>query len=205
MWENNLLCHAFERKTAWYNIYVGTVWKVYNSRINRRFMSDRPLQKLGTDITELRGGVKTQQERLYLSVVADFATGELIGHSTSAHPNTEFVLNSIRPVMELAQAVPHVTTIHSDQGVQYQSGQYQHELKQHRIKQSMSLKSTPLDNAPTESVIHQLKVGTILNNSYETKEELINAINSWIDFYNNHKVRQSNNWHTTTNIRVAYT
>ena len=204
MRENNLLCHAFKRKTTRYNSYVGTVGRVHNNKINRRFMSDRPLQKLGTDVTELRWGSKTQQERLYLSVVVDFATGELIGHSTSDHPNTQFVLNSVRPVLELAQRVPYVTTIHSDQGVQYQSGEYQHELKHRRIKQSMSRKSTPLDNAPTESVIHQLKVGTTLNNTYETKEELLKALDQWIYFYNNHRVRRSNNWHTPTHSRMSY-
>lgn len=204
MRENNLLCHAFKRKTTRYNSYVGTVGHVHNNKINRRFMSDRPLQKLGTDVTELRWGSRTQQERLYLSVVVDFATGELIGHSTSEHPNTQFVLNAIRPVLELAQSVPYVTTIHSDQGVQYQSGEYQHELKKRRIKQSMSRKSTPLDNAPTESVIHQLKVGTTLNNVYETKESLLKAIDEWIYFYNNHRVRRSNNWQTPIHSRMAY-
>lgn len=204
MRENDLLCHAFKRKNARYNSYAGTVGAVHDNKINRRFMSDRPLQKLGTDVTELRWGSKTLKERLYLSVVVDFATGEIIGHSTSLHPNTDFVLQSIRPVIKLATKVPYVTTIHSDQGVQYQSGDYQRVLKQQRIKQSMSRKSTPLDNAPTESVIHQLKVGTTLNNHYETKEELCLAIEDWITFYNKYRVRHANNWSTPTESRMDY-
>ena len=68
----------------------------------------------------------------------------------------------------------------------------------------MSRKSTPLDNAPTESIIHQLKVGTTLNNHYETKDELCFAIEQWITFYNKYRVRQSNNWRTPTESRIAY-
>ncbi|WP_082593424.1 IS3 family transposase [Secundilactobacillus kimchicus] len=50
---HNLLCHAFDRRTKKYNSHVGTV--VFSpNRLNRRFMTDRPYQKIMTDVTELR-------------------------------------------------------------------------------------------------------------------------------------------------------
>ncbi|WP_252897966.1 DDE-type integrase/transposase/recombinase [Amylolactobacillus amylophilus] len=94
-----------------------------------RFSTDRPLQKIGTDVTEARFGSQTTDERIYISLFTDFFSGEILSYSTSLHPNTEFVLESLNPVLEMVKDVPYKTTIHSDQGTQYQSGKYHSALK----------------------------------------------------------------------------
>ena len=54
MRENNLLCQAFNRRTKKYNSYKGTVGTVAHNRLNRRFKTDCPFQKIVTDVTEFR-------------------------------------------------------------------------------------------------------------------------------------------------------
>ena len=54
MRENNLLCQAFNRRTKKYNSYKGTVGTVDHNRLNRRFKTDCPFQKIVTDVTEFR-------------------------------------------------------------------------------------------------------------------------------------------------------
>jgi len=114
-------------------------------------MTDRPLQKIGTDVTEARWGSETTDERLYLSIFTDFYSEEILSYSTSLHPNTNFVIKSLLPVLKITKDTGYLSTIHSDQGTQYQSGKYQRMLRRNHIRQSMSRKSSPCDNAPTES------------------------------------------------------
>lgn len=66
---------------------------------------------------------------------------------------------------EVAKGVPYLTTIHSDQGIQYQSNKHQMILRHSKIRQSMSRKSTPYDSSPTESLIHKMKMWTVLDHN----------------------------------------
>jgi len=204
MKQNDLLSHSYEKKTAKYNSYEGSKGGEHKNHINQRFMTDRPLQKIGTDVTEARWGFETTDERLYLSIFTDFYSGEILSYSTSLHPNTDFIIDSLLPILEVTKDTGYLTTIHSDQGTQYQSGKYQRILKRNHIRQSMSRKSSPCDNAPTESLIHQLKIGTVLNHKYATQKQLEQAISKWIKFYNNKRIRQSNNWLTPVEMRNKY-
>lgn len=204
MFQNDLLSHSYKKKTAKYSSYEGSQGGECKNHIKGRFSTDRPLQKIGTDVTEARFGSQTTDERIYISLFTDFFSGEILSYSTSLHPNTEFVLESLNPVLEMVKDVPYKTTIHSDQGTQYQSGKYHSALKKYKVKQSMSRKSSPCDNAPTESLIHQLKVGTVLNHRYKTQQDLEQAISNWVNYYNYKRIRQSNNWQTPNEMRNTY-
>ncbi|WP_369126397.1 IS3 family transposase, partial [Salmonella enterica] len=63
-----LKCTKFSSKTRKYNSYKGKVGKIAQNRLNRRFMTPIPLQKLGTDVTEF---TCTNDEKLYLSHIID--------------------------------------------------------------------------------------------------------------------------------------
>ncbi|REI24095.1 IS3 family transposase, partial [Staphylococcus felis] len=68
MKEHHLTCTKFKHKTRKYNSYRGTIGKVAKNILKRRFNTDRPYQKVVTDITEfkLRDGTKA-----YLSPFMD--------------------------------------------------------------------------------------------------------------------------------------
>ncbi|CAI2674537.1 hypothetical protein AKUH3B209X_PPKS00380 (plasmid) [Apilactobacillus kunkeei] len=54
MKNEGLLCNSYKRKIRKYNSYKGTCGKVASNRLRRRFTTDRPYQKIVTDVTELR-------------------------------------------------------------------------------------------------------------------------------------------------------
>ncbi|EHE85010.1 putative transposase [Latilactobacillus curvatus CRL 705] len=62
-----------------------------------------------------------------------------------------------RAVKKIPKDLEYRTTIHSDQGFQYQHQDWTNILKEHRIFQSMSRKATCLDNASMESFFHIMK------------------------------------------------
>ncbi|WP_429970903.1 IS3 family transposase [Fructilactobacillus sp. Tb1] len=185
-----LLCTAYERKTRKYNSYKGKRGKVSPNRINRRFKTDRPLQKIVTDVTEIRWGNNTMNERAYFTAYMDLYNNEIITWSISLHPTVEFV---VKPLAELVLARPELKyrmTVHSDQGFQYQNAKFVNILKDNKVFQSMSHKATCLDNACIESFFNQLKVGTTHNFSYDSYSKLKSAVNKYVHKYNNYRIKE---------------
>jgi len=80
-------------------------------------------------------------------------------------------------------------TVHSDQGIQYQTNTWRQTLKKHHIFQSVSRRATCLDNAPMESFFHTMKVELYYEHHYQTKQELIKAMKEWIEYYNQDRIK----------------
>ena len=190
MRELQLLSTAFNKRTRKYNSYRGNVGTVAKNLINRRFFTDRPYQKLVTDVTEVRQGTKTIDERAYFTCIYDLFSGEILSHQVSKHPTVEFtttVLN--RAVKKIPKNLKYRTTVHSDQGFQYQHQDWTHILKEHRIFQSMSRKATCLDNAAMESFFHIMKAEAFYQKETDTYETLVSQISVWIDDYNFSRIK----------------
>ncbi|UIF30312.1 IS3 family transposase [Levilactobacillus brevis] len=189
MRENNLLCTAFKRQTKKYNSYKGTVGKIARNRLNRNFKTNRPFQKIVTDVTEVRWGHQTVNERAYFTAYIDLYNGEILEWAISQHPTVKFVTDPLERLIVRRPKVPYRMTIHSDQGFQYQNCRYISILKEARVFQSMSRKATCLDNAVAESIFHILKVETVHNHSYSSYQELAAAITEYVDYYNYHRIK----------------
>lgn len=188
--EQHLQSSAYTRKNRKYNSYKGTIGKVAPNRLNRRFKTDRPYQKLTVDVTELRWGDKSAEHRCYLEPVMDLYSGEILTFNISLHPTVEFALKPLHEALEALPNLPYRTTVHSDQGFQYQHQRWVKELKEHHIFQSMSRKATCLDNAAMESFFHLLKCETVHLHDYQSYEEVAKAALEWIYYYNNNRIKQ---------------
>ncbi|UQS86167.1 IS3 family transposase (plasmid) [Nicoliella spurrieriana] len=188
MKSNHWLSTAYSRKLRKYNSYKGQVGKISKNLINRKFKTDRPYQKLTTDISEFRYGSLDTDHRIYLSPIMDLYSGEIISFNISDHPTVECVMKPLEDVIERIKGLKYRTTIHSDQGIQYQSHVWQHTLTTNNIFQSMSRKGNCLDNSPMESFFHIMKAEAI-ETAYDSKENLVSAMKLWIDYYNNHQIK----------------
>ncbi|MCM2587611.1 IS3 family transposase [Lactiplantibacillus plantarum] len=188
MREQDWLCGAFNRQKRKYNSYKGTVGVIAPNRLKRRFKTDRPYQKLVTDVSEFRYGNQSQNERVYLEPVLDLFNGEVLAFNISDHPTVEFALKPLKEALNRIPVLDYRTTFHTDQGFQYQHRHWQNTLKEHHVFQSMSRKATCLDNAAMESFFHIMKV-EVMDEHFETKTALIEAMNEWIDFYNHRRIK----------------
>lgn len=188
MTEQTWLCQAFNRQKRKYNSYKGTIGRIAKNRLKRRFITDRPYQKLVADVSEFRYGNMGQNDRVYLEPIMDLFSGEILAFNISEHPTVEF---AIKPLKEALNGIPKLnyrTTVHTDQGFQYQNGSWRRTLKEHHIFQSMSRKATCLDNASMESFFHIMKV-EMMDTHYDKKADLIQSMTEWIDFYNNRRIK----------------
>ena len=96
-----------------YRSYKGNVGKIAPNILNRQFKSDKPYEKLVTDVTEF----KVCNEKVYLSPVMDLFDREIVAHSISLNPSfaqTKEMLNRLFAKLP-SDATP---LLHSDQGRQ---------------------------------------------------------------------------------------
>lgn len=96
--------------------------------------------------------------RAYLEPIYDLYNGEVLSFNMDLYPTVAFAIKPLKEVLNKLHQLPYRTTVHTDQGFQYQNQQWVRELKAYHVFQSMSRKGTCLDNAAMESFFH------ILNN-----------------------------------------
>ena len=180
-------CTKFSRKSRRYSSYKGTVGKIAKNRINRRFTTSIPLQKLLTDVTEFKC---LNDEKLYLSPIMDLYNREIISFKVLKRPTLDLALDPLKEAISvLGKHAQYRTTIHSDQGWHYQHNSWVKTLKKHDIFQSMSRKGNCLDNSPMENFFGLLKQEMYYGEEKVTYASLKNRIENYIDYYNNKRIK----------------
>ena len=114
--------------------------------------------------------IATWEGWLYLAVVLDLFTRQVVGWSMSERIASRWVVDAL----ERAVSGPTSTSgliAHSDRGVPYASEPYQRTLTSHGIAGSMSRRGDGWDNAPAESFFATLKKELVPHEVYETRTE----------------------------------
>lgn len=184
-------CTKFWRKSRKYNAYKGKVGKTVPNRLKRRFKARYPLLKIVTDVTEFK---TSDSKKLYLSPLMDLFNSEIIAWNMSAHPTLDFVMEPLEETLSIIdEHATYRTTIHSDQGWQYQHQQWVKTLEEHKVFQSMSRKGNCLDNSPMENFFGILKQEIYYGEPLLTYDELEEKINKYINAYNNKRIKEKLN------------
>ncbi len=127
--------------------------------------------------------IRVQREHYYLFVIIDLYSRKVIGHrltkSLEAIELVELMVSTYK-----SRNNPKNLIFHSDQGLQYTSLVFKKNLKKNDITQSFSKKACPYDNSIAESFFASLKKEEIYRHIYKSFEELKNAIDKYIEFYN---------------------
>jgi putative transposase len=123
--------------------------------LNRQFVQTEPERVGGTDITYI--WIPPLRRFAYLSIVKDFATGEILAHHVSLSLTIPLATTTIALLKGRLRARMVGFMLHSDQGVHYTHPAYQGALMQYEVIQSMSRKGNCIDNASTESFFGHLK------------------------------------------------
>ena len=175
------------RQKRKYSSHKGDVGKKAENLIQRQFESSKTMEKCYTDVTEFAIPASTQ--KLYLSPVLDGFNSEIIAYNLSTSPNLE----QVKTMLEQAFTDKHYenTTLHSDQGWQYQHDSYHRFLESKGIQASMSRKGNSPDNGMMESFFGILKSEMFYGyeKSFESLNQLEQAIVDYIDYYNNKRIK----------------
>ena len=158
------------------------------NHLDQEFNVQAPNQAWVTDITYIR----TYEGWLYLAVVIDLISRQIIGWSMQPKMHTDLVLNAL--IMAVWRRKPkNEVLVHSDQGSQYTSIDWQNFLKSHKLTCSMSRRGNCYDNAVAESFFQLLKRERIKRKIYKTRDEARQDIFNYIEMFYNPVRRHSHN------------
>ena len=156
--------------------------------LNREFKVQQPNTVWVTDITYIR----TYEGWLFLAVVIDLFSRQVIGWSMSSRIDTNLVLDAITMACWRRKPKQEVI-VHSDQGCQYTSYDWRSMLKSQNMLASMSRKGNCWDNACAESFFSLLKRERIRRKIYKNHEEAKCDIFNYIELFYNSIRRHGNN------------
>lgn len=154
--------------------------------VQRRFTPAAPNQLWSGDITY----IPTDEGWLYLAVVLELHSRQVVGWSLQVHMQTSLVKDAMLMAC-FRRRPPHGLIFHSDRGSQYCSKDFQDVLEQWGVHSSMSRKGNCWDNAPTESLWGRLKTACIQGRQHATREQARQAVMDWLGFYNHSRLHST--------------
>ena len=199
---------SFTRKKRKYSSYRGKVGNVAPNRIHRRFETHIPHQKITTDTSEFKYYEIDEKgkmiiKKLYLDPFMDMCSSEIISYGISQRPSAQNIMIALNKVIEITSDCKYRRTFHSDQGWAYQMKAYVHMLKENKIFQSMSRKGNCLDNSVMENFFAIMKQEMYYGVTYYSYEELKIAIEKYIKYYNEQRIKEKLGWMSPVEYRLS--
>jgi putative transposase len=159
---------------------------VADNLLRQDFKAEKPNTKWVSDISY----VWTMEGWLYLAVIIDLYSRQVVGWAMGDRLKSELVIKAIKQA--IGRRNPGFGCIfHSDRGVQYACEDFRAVLTAHGFIQSMSRKGNCYDNAVAESFFHTLKVEHVYDYRYETRAEAQQSIFIWIEMVYNRQRKHS--------------
>jgi putative transposase len=168
--------------------------------VKRDFTAQRPGTKVVGDITYIR----TWQGWLYLAVLTDCATREVIGYAMAEHMRTELVCDAVAMAMRNGR-LDADCIMHSDRGTQYTSTEYREKLVELGLRHSVGRTGQCWDNALAESFFASLKNERVHHMVYPTRKAAKEDIARYIElFYNHRRIHSALGYRTPHEVRTEY-
>lgn len=153
--------------------------------LNRNFVANNPNEKWLTDVTEFK---LTNGSKAYLSAILDLCDNSIISYVLGRSNNNKLVFDTLDKAIE---SNPTATPLfHSDRGFQYTSKTFKYKLNEINAIQSMSRVGRCIDNGPMEAFWGTLKVEMYYLRKFDTFDELKQAIDDYIEFYNKKRLQK---------------
>ncbi len=145
-----------------------------------------------SDITH----IPTDEGNLFLTVVLDMASRQIVGWSISDNLEQDGVLRAIQMAV-MREGLTSGRLFHSDRGSQYTSYATRALLEKYGMRQSMSGTGNCYDNAPMESFFKTLKHELVHWRQYRTRQEACTSLVDYIEcYYNNRRIHSSIGYQT---------
>lgn len=164
--------------------------------LNREFTAYEFGEKWLTDVTEMKYGTSS---KAYLSAILDLGDKSIVSFVIGHANNNALVFKTF----DLAhEKYPDAKPIfHSDRGFQYTTKTLKKKLDDAGMTQSMSRVSRCIDNGPMEAFWGMLKSEMYYLKSFNSYNELEQAIIDYIDYYNNQRYQKRLNCMTPLEYR----
>ena len=186
MKEEGLIVITIKEKK--YSSYKGEISPEVENIVNRDFHSEKPNEKLLTDITEF----SIPAGKVYLSPMIDCFDGMISAWSIGTSPNAELVNTMLDTTIAGLKEDEH-PIVHSDRGCHYRWPGWIQRMEENHLIRSMSKKGCSPDNSACEGFFGRLKNEMFYKRDWKgiTTNEFIEMVNNYITWYNNDRIKQS--------------
>jgi putative transposase len=180
---------AVTRKRRRYGSYMGEISPAPDNLLNRDFSASSPNEKWLTDITEFQ----IPAGKVYLSPMIDCFDGMVVSWSIGTRPDAELVNTMLDAAIETVTASGDRPVVHSDRGGHYRWPGWLSRIADAKLTRSMSRKGYSPDNAACEGFFGRLKTELFYSRNWlsTTIEEFVTALNSYIRWYNEARIKIS--------------
>ena len=142
-------------------------------------------------------------KKLYFDPFMDMYNSEILSYSISEHPSANGIMGALEKAIQITSDCPYRRTFHSDQGWAYQMKSYANQLRKNRIFQSMSRKGNCYDNSLMENFFGVMKQEMYYGQIYYSFAELQKAIEKYIKYYNEQRIKQKLGWMSPVEYRLS--
>lgn len=176
------------KKLQPHNSYKGEITPAPPNLINRDFHAEAPNMKWLTDVTEM----VAKDGKVYLSPMIDCYDGFIVCHTRSRHPDAKLANTMLKEAIATLRKGEH-PILHSDRGGLYRGLDWISIVEEAGLVRSMSKKGCSPDNAACEGFFGRMKNEMYYGYGWEkrTVAELMDAIDEYIDWYNNVRIKMS--------------
>lgn len=171
-----------------YSSYKGEITPEVDNIINRDFHAEQPNTKWLTDITEFA----IPAGKVYLSPVIDCFDGMVVKWNIGTTPDSILVNKMLEDAIGTLLLSEH-PLVHTDRGCHYRWTGWIERMQAAGLTRSMSKKGCSPDNAACEGFFGRLKNEMFYGRSWVgvSMDDFINEINSYIEWYNTKRIKQS--------------
>ena len=153
--------------------------------LNRDFSAKGIHEKWLTDVTEFK---YADGKKAYLSAILDLGDKSIVSYVFGKSNNNALVFETFDvAINNYPEAKP---IFHSDRGFQYTNKIFKKKLDQAEMVQSMSRVGRCIDNGPMEGFWGILKSEMYHQHKFSDYESLKNAVEEYIDYYNNNRYQK---------------
>ena len=171
-----------------YSSYKGEITPEVDNIINRDFHAEQPNTKWLTDITEFA----IPAGKVYLSPVIDCFDGMVVKWNIGTTLDSILVNKMLEDAIGTLLPSEH-PLVHTDRGCHYRWTGWIERMQAAGLTRSMSKKGCSPDNAACEGFFGRLKNEMFYGRSWVgvSMDDFINEINSYIEWYNTKRIKQS--------------
>lgn len=172
----------------------------YKNHVNQQFDVKKPNQVWVSDVTQFR----YNQKNYYICVIIDLFARKVVSYKISQRNSIQLVKLTFRQAYDLR--TPDTSLIfHTDRGSNYRSNAFCDYLKKLGITQSFSRAHVPYDNSVMESFFASIKREELYRTKYRSEREFKEAVDSYIEFYNDKRPHAKLKYKTPNQKEVEYT
>lgn len=175
------------RKIRYYS-YAGETTPAPPNLVKRNLHADKPSTLWLTDITEF----VASNGMVYLSAIVDCFDGKTVGWTTARHPTMSMAEQSLNnAITSHPPSAESPLVLHSDRGTHYRANSWITITRNAGIIRSMSKKGCSPDNSACEGFFGRMKNEMYYHKIWHDVDELNHAVNSYITFYNERRIKAS--------------